>query len=460
MTTDFVFTEHSADELKQLDKQFVWHPFTQMSDWIAEEPLIVAAGERNHLIDIHGRRYLDGVSSLWVNIHGHRRAEIDQAITEQLGRIAHSTALGLSSPPSIELARRLAEISPMGLEKVFYSDSGSTAVEISMKMAFQYWQQCAEPQPKKTRFLSFANGYHGDTLGAVSVGGIDLFHSIYGPLLIQNIKVDSPYCYRCPLGKEYPACEMVCLGQVEEVLERHHEELVAVVIEPLIQAAGGMLVFPPGYTRRVRDLATKFNVLFIADEVATGFGHTGTFFACEQENIEPDFMTVAKGITGGYLPLAATLTTQEVFSAFCGKYEEQKAFYHGHTYTGNALACAAGLASLGIFETDDVLRKLQKRISTLNAGLHEFENLNHVGDIRQLGMMVGLELVKNTDDKEPFPFENKTAIKVTHEARCRGLVIRPLGDVLILMPPLSITDAELEDILSITFDSIKAVTEK
>jgi adenosylmethionine-8-amino-7-oxononanoate aminotransferase len=453
------YTEVSTEMLERMDKQFVWHPFTQMQDWLAEEPLIVVAGEGNYLIDTLGRRYLDGVSSLWVNLHGHRRPEIDQAIVEQLNRIAHSTALGLTNPPAIELAQRLVEVSPKGLSKVFYSDNGSTAVEIGMKMAYQYWQQQPDPQPGKTRFMSFTNGYHGDTLGAVSVGGIDLFHSIYGPLLMSTVKVNSPYCYRCHLGKEYPACDMSCLGEVEEALERHHEELAAIVMEPLVQAAAGMLVSPPGYTCRVRDLASKYGVLFIADEVATGFGHTGNMFACEHEGVEPDFMAVAKGITGGYLPLAATLATQEIFDAFCGRYEEQKTFYHGHTYTGNALACAAALASLKIFETDDVLGSLQGKISFLETGLQEFWKLKHVGDIRQLGVMVGIELVRDADTREPFPYESKTAIKVIQEARCRGLVIRPLGDVLILMPPLSITDGELENLLSMTFDSIKAVTE-
>jgi adenosylmethionine-8-amino-7-oxononanoate transaminase len=452
-------TDLETRRLQEADKRFVWHPFTQMSDWLNEEPLIVAAGEGNYLIDGQGRRYLDGVSSLWVNLHGHRRPEIDQAIIQQLGRIAHSTALGLSNPPAIELAEGLVAITPKGLDKVFYSDNGSTAVEIAMKQAFQYWQQRSDPRPKKTRFLSFVNGYHGDTLGAVSVGGIDLFHSVYGPLLMETVKVNAPYCYRCHLGKKYPTCEVNCLVEVEEALARHHEELAALVMEPLIQGAAGMLVTPPGYTRAVRDLAAKYDVLFIADEVATGFGHTGKMFACEHEGIYPDFMALAKGITGGYLPLAATLATQGVFDAFCGNYEEQKTFYHGHTYTGNALACAAGLASLGIFESEDTLSKLQTKVAALRTGLQGFWNLKHVGDVRQVGVMVGIELVRDTDTKAPFDHGAKTAIRVIQEARRRGLVIRPLGDVIILMPPLSIEDKELTDLLTITYESIKAVTE-
>jgi len=446
-------------ELQSLDKQFIWHPFTQMMDWVKEELLIVAAGEGSYLIDVHGRRYLDGVSSLWVNVHGHQRAEIDEAVIEQLSRIAHSTFLGLSNVPAIKLAKALVDITPSNLVKVFYSDNGSTGVEIALKMAFQYWQQCQNPQPAKTRFISFTNGYHGDTVGSVSVGGIDLFHKIYKPLLFDTITVQAPYCYRCHLGKEYPGCNMICLAEVEEVMECHHREVAAIIMEPLIQGAGGMLVFPEGYTRRVKDLASNFGILFIADEVATGFGRTGRLFAIEHEAIYPDFMVLAKGITGGYLPLAVTMTKQEVFDAFYTDYREKKTFFHGHTYTANPLACAAALANLEIFEKEDTLRKLQDKIAYLTEGLKIFEGLKHVGDIRQLGFMVGIELVRDGDTKAPYPYEEKTGIKVILEARRRGLVIRPLGDVIVLMPPLSISRRETEDLLDITFHSIKRVTE-
>ncbi len=450
--------EYSLEELIDMDRRFIWHPFTQMMDWINEEPLIIASGEGNYLMDVGGHRYLDGVSSLWVNIHGHRRAEIDQALVRQLGLIAHSTFLGLSNVPAIKLAKKLIELTPPGLVKVFYSDDGSTAVEIALKMAFQYWQQCREPQPARNSFISFVNGYHGDTLGAVSVGGVSLFHDIYGPLLFKTLKIMAPYCYRCHWGREYPGCEMICLGEVEEVMERHHREVAAVIIEPLIQCAGGMLVFPHGYSRGVRDLAARYNVPFIADEVATGFGRTGRLFACEHEGIDPDFMVLAKGITGGYLPLAATVTTQEVFHAFYGEYKEKKTFYHGHTYTANPLSCAAALANLEIFEEDDVLVNLQEKIDYLERGLKPFLDLEHVGDVRHLGLMAGIELVKDRERKVPYPYEAKTGIRVIQEARRNGLIIRPLGDVIVLMPPLSVSVEELEMLLDITFHSIQKVT--
>ncbi len=457
MTVD---PEYSPEELARMDKQFIWHPFTQMADWLVDEPLIIAAGQGSYLEDVHGRRYLDGVSSLWVTVHGHQQADIDRAIAEQLSCIGHSTALGLSNVPAIKLAKKLLEVAPRNLAKVFYSDNGSTAVEVSLKMAFQFWKQGPEPRLAKTRFICFVNGYHGDTIGSVSVGGIDTFHKLYKPLLFRSIKVHSPYCYRCHLGKEYPECQMSCLAEVEAAMSNHHEQVAAVIIEPLIQGAGGMITFPPGYTRRVRELAARYDILFIADEVATGFGRSGALFACLLEGIEPDFLALAKGISGGYLPLAATLTTQEVFDAFCGAYEKQKTFFHGHTYTANPLACAAGLASLGVFESEDTLGKMPGKITFLGDGLQSFWGLKHVGDIRQLGFMVGIELVLDRDGKKPYPYETRTGILVVEEARRRGLIMRPLGDVIVLMPPLSISQDELGKVLEITYASIKVVTER
>jgi adenosylmethionine---8-amino-7-oxononanoate aminotransferase len=451
--------EYSPEELEDLDKQFIWHPFTQMKDWMAEEPLIIAAGQGSYLEDIRGRRYLDGVSSLWATIHGHRQADMDRAVVEQLSHIAHSTFLGLSHVPAIKLAKELVKLTPENLVKVFYSDNGSTAVEISLKMAFQYWKQCQNNLPSKTRFISFVNGYHGDTVGSVSVGGMELFHKTYKSLLFESIQVHSPYCYRCHLGKEYPGCQICCLAEIEEVMDRHHEEVAAIIMEPLIQAAAGMITFPPGYTRKVRELASKYGILFIADEVATGFGRTGAFFACLLEGITPDLLAISKGITGGYLPLAATLTTQELFDAFYGEYEEKKTFFHGHTYTANPLACSVALASLQVFEKEETLRKLQDKIAFLRDKLQHFWELKRVGDIRQLGFMVGIELVRDRENKESYPYGAKMGIKVIKEARKRGAVIRPLGDVIVLVPPLSISNEELERLLEITYQSIKVVTE-
>jgi len=450
--------EYSAEDLVRLDRQYVWHPFTQMADWLNEDPLIIESGEGSYLTDVNGKRYLDGVSSLWVTVHGHRQPDINRAITEQLGRIAHSTFLGLSNVPAVKLAIKLVDIVPAGLSKVFYSDNGSTSVEIALKMAFQYWAQREDARPRKTRFMSFTNAYHGDSIGSVSVGGIDLFHQIYRPLLFDAIRVNSPYCYRCHLGKEHSACGMACLIEVEETLEKHHADLAAVVMEPLVQSAGGMLVSPPGYLTRVREICTRYSVLLIADEVAVGFGRTGRMFACEHEAVRPDLLCLAKGISGGYLPLAATLATEEIFQGFLGRPQENRTFFHGHTYTGNPVACAAGLASLDIFAKDRTIERLQTKIGQMEKGLRRFRELPHVGDIRQRGFMVGIELVADRSTKAPYAPQMRMGARVARESRPRGAILRPLGDVVVLMPPLSIKRTELALLLDITYDSIVAAT--
>jgi adenosylmethionine-8-amino-7-oxononanoate aminotransferase len=446
------------NSLRADDLRYVWHPFTQAKEYEAEEAPIIAAGEGSYLVDIEGRRYLDGVSSLWVNVHGHRCPEIDRAIIAQLGQIAHSTLLGLGNVPSIELARELITRAPSGLKRVFYSDNGSTAVEVALKIAFQYAQQTGRRQ--KTRFLSFINAYHGDTLGAVGVGGIDLFHRIYGPLTVKSMRVPAAYCYRCHLGLDYPGCELACFKELGDNVARNARELAAIIIEPRVQAAAGMLLWPEGYLKRLRQLADRYEILLIADEVATGFGRTGTFFACEQEGVSPDLMALAKGITGGYLPLAATLTTEEIFTAFYGDYEEEKTFFHGHTYTGNPLACAAALANLRLFETNQTLLSLQPKIKYLEDKLKEFNEVSHIGEVRQRGFMVGMELVEDKATRRPYPVSMRMGRRVILEARKHGLIIRPLGDVVVLMPPLSVSLEELDAIVSITYKSIKKVTEE
>lgn len=448
----------SGNSLRADDLRYVWHPFTQTKEYEAEEAPIIAEGEGSYLIDTEGRRYLDGVSSLWVNVHGHRCPEIDRAIVAQLGRIAHSTLLGLGNVPSIKLAKELIDRAPHGLRRVFYSDNGSTAVEVALKMAFQYAQQ--KGRTEKTLFLSFANAYHGDTLGAVGVGGIDLFHRIYGPLVVRSIRVPAAYCYRCHLGLNYPGCELGCFKELEATVARHGRELAAIIIEPGVQGAAGMLLWPEGYLRRLRALADQYRILLIADEVATGFGRTGTLFACEQEEVTPDLMALAKGITGGYLPLAATLTTEEIFGAFYADYEEEKAFFHGHTYTGNPLACAAALANLALFDSAQTLLQLKPKIEYLRKKLEGFRELAQVGDVRQKGFMVGVELVAEKSSKKPYPVSRRMGRKVILEARKHGLIIRPLGDVVVLMPPLSVSLEELDSIVSITYQCIKTVTEK
>ncbi|MFA4844800.1 MAG: adenosylmethionine--8-amino-7-oxononanoate transaminase [Candidatus Margulisiibacteriota bacterium] len=418
--------------LLQQDKQCLWHPFTQMKDWQAHDQLIIERGDGAYLFDTDGNKYLDGVSSLWVTVHGHRNKAINDAIKAQLDKVAHSTLLGLGNVPAIELARELIKIAPKGLSKVFYSDDGSTAVEIALKIAFQYQQQTG--QKLKTKFITLVNAYHGDTVGAVSVGGIDLFHKIYKPLLFKSFKVTP--------GN---------IPQLETLLKKRHREISAMVVEPLVQGAAGMLLMPPGYLKAVRRLCTRYNVLLIVDEVATGFGRTGQMFACEHAKVSPDLMCVAKGLTGGYLPVAATLTTDRIFQAFLGEPAENKTFFHGHTFTGNPLGCAAALASLRLFAKDRVLDQVNRSIKYLENALLDFYKLDHVVEIRQLGLMVGIEL-------GGYAANQRIGHRVTLEARRRGAILRPLGDVIILMPPLSITRPELERLVKITYDSIQAVT--
>lgn len=443
-------------QLRYWDKRYVWHPFTQMKDWFDSQPLVIEKGQGCYLIDSDGNRYLDGVSSLWVNVHGHRHPRIDTAVSEQLNKISHSTMLGLTNPPAVELARKLARISPRGLEKVFYSDSGSTAVEIAVKMAYQYWQNTGNL--KKKRFVHLSHSYHGDTLGSVSVGGIDLFHKVYKDLVIKTYQVNLPDGYRAPEGKKYPEYFLEHLDRAEEFLKEKQEKIAALIVEPLVQGAAGMIVWPNGVLKRFRQMCDKYNILLIADEVATGFGRTGRMFACDHEKVTPDILCLAKGITGGYLPLAATLTTRKIFDGFVFDYKEQKTFFHGHTYTGNPLGCAAALANLEIFEKEGVLQNLRPKIKYLRDKLKMFYNLPHVGQVRQKGMMAGIELVADKGEKTSYPWEEKTGVRVCEEARENGVILRPLGNVIVLMPPLAVSIEELEKILKVTYRAIEKVT--
>jgi adenosylmethionine---8-amino-7-oxononanoate aminotransferase len=419
-----------AVRLNQLDQQFVWHPFTQQQGWSEEAPLQIERGEGVYLFDVDGNRYLDGTSSLWCNVHGHHHPALDRAAREQFDKVAHSTMLGLSHPGATELAARLIEIAPDGLRRVFYSDSGSTAAEIALKMAFQYHQQRGDTA--RTRFVRMREAYHGDTIGSVSVGGIDLFHATYRPLLFETL-----------------AAEPGDADHMEALLAGHEGEVAAVIMEPLVQGAGGMIVHPDGYLRAVRELCDRHGVLLIVDEVATGFGRTGTMFACEREGVSPDFVCLAKGITAGYLPLAATLTTEAVYEGFLGAPAEAKTFFHGHTYTGNPVACAVALANLDIFRDERTVEKLQPKIELLDRRLAEIAELPGVAEVRSRGVMVGIDL----GEHDP---ELRLGHRVTLEARKRGALIRPLGDVVVLMPPLAISEAELTELLDIAAESIAA----
>ncbi len=452
-----IFTD--TQNLKDADRRFVWHPFTQMQDYAREAPVVIARGDGVYLEDVDGNRYLDGFASMWCNVHGHRVPEIDAAIRAQLDAVAHTTLLGLSNVPAIRLAERLVEIAPAGLTRVFYSDDGATAVEVAVKMAFQYWRQRRDPRPGKTRFVRLEASYHGDTVGAISVGGIDLFHAAYRPLLFESIPVPSPHRYRCAFCQGQPACSGACGDALEGALQERSGEVAAVIVEPLAQAAAGMITHPPGYLRRVADLCRRYEVLLIADEVATGFGRTGRMFACEHEGVTPDLFCLAKGLTGGYLPLAATLTTDEVYRAFLGDYAERRTFFHGHTYTGNPLGCAAALANLDLLQREGFWEDLRRRVRLLSEGLERFRDLPHVGEVRQCGFMVGIELVRDRETRAPCRWEERVGVRVCAEARGRGLLIRPLAHVIALMPPLSIGDADLRRMLDITYDSIREVTE-
>lgn len=482
-----IFEEN--EHLEEADKRYIWHPFTQMKEWIEKTPVVISEGRDCFIKDIYGRWYLDGVSSLWVNIFGHRRKEIDDAIKKQLDNIAHSTLLGLSNAPAIRLAEKLVwlvqkslpshslfnrgedaslnsdnpPVLPLekggkgGLCKIFYSDNGSTAVEVALKMAFQYWKH--KDIEGRNVFLSLNNAYHGDTIGAVSVGGIDLFHQAFKPLLFKTYKAPSPYCYRCELDKKYPDCKLACLDKMEEIFKAHRDDIAAMIIEPLIQAAGGMITSPPGYLRRVRELCDKYNVLMIADEVATGFGRTGKMFACEREGVVPDIICLSKGITGGYMPLAVTIATEEIYNTFLGEFSELKTFFHGHSYTGNPLACAAAIACLDIFDKERILEGLKLKIEILETWLKDVLNLQHVGDVRNAGLMAGIELVRDKNTKEPYDWSEKIGWQVAYLAREKGVFIRPLGNVIVIMPPLSISEQNLKQLLKVIRESIIAVTE-
>jgi len=421
-------------ELADADKRVLWHPFTQQRGWTDEEPLIIERGRGCTLYDTDGNAYIDGVSSLWCNVHGHGHPVIDAAVREQLGRIAHTTMLGLSHPPAIELAQRLIELAPSGLSRVFYSDNGSTAAEVALKMAFQYWRHRGETE--RTGFICLRDAYHGDTIGSVSVGGIELFHACFGPLLFDAWQAE-------PGDGE----------DLDRLLREHAGKVAAVIVEPLVQGAAGILTHPEGYLAKVRELCDDHGVLLICDEVATGFGRTGTMFACEHEDVAPDLMCVAKGLTGGYMPLAATLATERIYEAFLGEFEELKTFFHGHTYTGNPLACAAALATLEVFEREHTLEALQPKIALLGELLDEHvAPLQSVRAVRRRGFMVGIEL-------EEFPPAARMGHQVTRAARRRGAIVRPLGDVVVLMAPLMISEVQLRCLVATTGAAISEVTE-
>jgi len=436
----------STEQLRTFDKQHIWHPFTHHKLWSADDPLVITAADGMYLIDSDGNRYLDGVSSLWCNVHGHRVPEIDAAIRAQLEKVAHTTMLGLASEPAILLADRLMKIVPQNLKKVFFSDSGATATEVAFKLAAQYWHNIGRGE--KNEFVGLAEAYHGDTFGAMSVGRTEPFHKPYFPMLFKTHFAPTPFVYHSDTPDDPDAVRDDCLRKLEEILQKHGNRIAAVCIEPIVQGAGGMIVQPDGFLSGVRKLCDQYDVLMIADEVAVGFGRTGKMFACEHENAQPDLMCVAKGITGGYLPLAATFATQKIYDAFLGEAWEGKTFYHGHTYTGNPLACAAALASLDLFEKNNLVVEVQRKSKILADLLAPLKQLPNVGDIRQKGFMVGIELVADKEARRPFDSRLRVGAAVCQKIRQHGIILRPLGDVVVMMPPLAMDVSKLEQIVN------------
>ncbi|CAI9001443.1 L-Lysine--8-amino-7-oxononanoate transaminase [Brevibacillus sp. IT-7CA2] len=453
LTKVVVWLLNSYAELSAKNKQYVWHPFTQMKDYVAQEPLIIARGEGIKLFDVNGKAYYDGFSSVWLNVHGHNVPELNQAITEQLDQIAHSTLLGMANVPSILLAEKLIQLAPKGLSKVFYSDNGATAVEISLKMAFQYWQN--RGQTGKHSFITMNNAYHGDTIGATSVGAIPLYHQVYKPLLFSPHVIPYPYPYR--QGGEEAAVQAT-LSSLESLLKEKAHEIAAMIVEPVVQGASGMIIMPDGCLKKIAELLRAYDVLLIADEVATGFGRTGKMFACEHDGVVPDIMAVAKGLTGGYLPVAATLVTEQIYDAFFADYEEQKTFFHGHSFTGNPLGCAVALANLRLMEERGVVQQVAQKATDLDQLLKPLRDLPHVGEIRQKGLMAGIELVRDKGTKEPYHWNERIGVRVCQIAREKGLLTRPLGNVIVFIPPLVSTTEELADMVRILTESIQDVT--
>jgi len=444
----------SPAELARLDRAHIWHPFTQMQEYAASDPVIVARGEGLKLIDVQGRAYYDGVGSMWLNVHGHRVPEIDAAIVAQLGRIAHSTLLGQANVPSILVAAELVKLVPAGLTRVFYSDSGSEAVEIGLKLAYQYWRLVGELRRK--RFIAMTGAYHGDTLGAVSAGGIDLFHGAFRDLLFPTLRAPYPHAYRFAGSPEQ--CRDQCLETLATLLREHGHEVCGLLLEPLIAGAAGMYVMPPGFLREAARLCHEHGVLLLADEVATGLGRTGRWYACDHEGVQPDILMTAKGLTGGYLPLAATLATERIYHAFLGTFAELKTFFHGHSYTGNQLACAAALANLELMHQRDTVGHVARAGAHVARELASWRALPHVGDVRGVGLMWGIELVANQAAGTAYPWEAKMGYQVSHRCRELGMLVRPLGNVLVFMPPLASPLADLEAMLAIYRQAIVDVT--
>ena len=450
----------TKEEWIEKDLKYVWHPDTQHKQYEGKnyKPALIEKGEGIYVYDIDGNKYIDAVSSWWVNTLGHNVKRLNNALLNQAEKIEHILLADFTHKPAVELAERLVKLAGNPFSKVFYSDDGSTAVEVALKMAYQYWYQ--KGMPEKKYFVSMTESYHGDTLGSVSVGGIDIYKKIFNPLVFETLKVKAPFCYRCPLNCKQGQCNIECINEVEELFKQKHNEIAAMIVEPLVQGAAGMRMYPAEYLKKLRTLCDKYDILLIDDEVAMAFGRTGKYFAFEHAQIKPDIFCVAKGITAGYIPLAATITTDKIYNAFYDDFSTLKTFYHGHSFTGNPLACAVAVENLKIMEEEKIIEKLQPKIEYLKKSLKIFESLEHAGDIRQTGMIGAVEMVKDKKTKEPYAFEERMGHRVFLEAMKRGAILRPIGNVIYFMPPLIITEAQIDELLKIAYDSIKTVTEK
>ena len=451
-------TKSRQKSYEERDKKYVWHPFTQMKEWAKDPMTVIESGHGVTVRDINGKEYIDGHSSYWCNVHGHCDQRMNDAFKAQLDKIAHSTFLGLSNVPAIDLAEKLVQMTPDGLDKVFYSDDGSTAVEVALKMSYQYWRHL-EPDGKRNLFLAVENAYHGDTIGAASVGGVDIYHTTFKELMFEVQHVPAPYCYRCPIDKEYPECTLACAELIDEALSANPGRFCSMIIEPLVQCPAGIITAPHGYLKRAQEICNDHGVLFIADEVAVGFGRTGKMFACDHEDVQPDIMTMSKSITGGMLPFAVTMASQKLFDAFWADYDEMKTFFHGHTYTANQLGCAIALANLGLMEERDIIGQIQDKSARLADMLVRFEGLDHVGEVRQRGLIVGIELVRDKQTKEAYLWDEKVGMRVSNEAKRHGLIVRPLGNVMVLFPAPAMPINTMIKMTDILYDSIVAITQ-
>ncbi|TGE37347.1 adenosylmethionine--8-amino-7-oxononanoate transaminase [Desulfosporosinus fructosivorans] len=442
--------------LVEKDLKYIWHPCSQMKDYQDLEPIVIKNGKGAYIFDIDGKSYLDAVSSWWVNLFGHSNDRINRAINEQVEKLEHVIFANFTHEPAIQLAEKIVNITPEGLDKVFFSDNGSSAIEVALKMSFQYHQQTGKF--KKQRFAALQNAYHGETLGALSVGDLDLYSKVFNPLLLNTLRLESPDCYRCVYCKSRDTCNVECFANLEKDIILHHEELCAVIIEPLIQCAAGMKMYPPVYLKRLRKLCDEYDIHLIADEIAVGFGRTGKMFACEHAGISPDIMCLSKGITAGYLPLALTLTSAKIYDAFYGDYFEHKAFMHSHSYTGNPISCAVANESLLIFETEDIVakNKILEKYMLKCANTYFSENKN-IGEYRQIGMVGAIELVMDKNSKQGFEPQKRIGYEVYKKGLNKGIVIRPLGNVIYFMPPYVVNQHDLDFLYSRTLEAITEV---